>query len=203
MAEERDTYVGKNIARFRGAESQQTIADRMRRRGWRWSQATMWAVERGDRPVRLVEAVDLAEILRVSLHDLLSRPSMAHASHDALSAAGKVRKAHHDAVTAIHHLEMARDELRAALDNASMFTEWQPDQDQRDLIESALGHVPDTVPAFASISVDPDTLGWQKDEAMQALTKKHSPAFTPENWRAERGLTATPVETEPPTPKEG
>lgn len=41
----------------------------MRERGHRWSQATVWNVERGERPLRLSEANSLAEILEVlSIH---------------------------------------------------------------------------------------------------------------------------------------
>lgn len=35
----------------------------MRQRGHRWSQATVWAVEKGERQLRLTEAEDLGEIL--------------------------------------------------------------------------------------------------------------------------------------------
>lgn len=35
----------------------------MRMRGHKWSQATVWAVEKGERGVRLAESADLAEVL--------------------------------------------------------------------------------------------------------------------------------------------
>jgi len=44
--------------------SQQSLATAMRERGWRWSQATVWAVESGERPLRITEAADVVEILR-------------------------------------------------------------------------------------------------------------------------------------------
>jgi hypothetical protein len=43
--------------------SQQALADAMKRKGWKWSQATVWSIEKGERPLRLIEAVDLVEIL--------------------------------------------------------------------------------------------------------------------------------------------
>lgn len=58
-----DQRVGKNITLFRGSMSQQDLAHRMRAQGFKWSQATVWATEKGERPVRLSEVVALAEIL--------------------------------------------------------------------------------------------------------------------------------------------
>lgn len=47
--------------------SQKELADRMRDRGWKWAQATVWKVERGERPLRFLEAIAVCEILD---HDL-------------------------------------------------------------------------------------------------------------------------------------
>lgn len=41
----------------------------MRARGHKWSQATVWSVEKGDRPLRYLEAVDLAEVLGAEIWD--------------------------------------------------------------------------------------------------------------------------------------
>lgn len=60
-----DKQIGSNVARFRRDRSQQEIAGEMRQRGWKWSQATVWAVEKGERPLRLAESVDLASILGI------------------------------------------------------------------------------------------------------------------------------------------
>jgi hypothetical protein len=65
---ERDVAIGRTIAALRGGQSQQALADAMRLRGHRWSQATVWSVERGSRALRFSEAEDLREIL--SLTDL-------------------------------------------------------------------------------------------------------------------------------------
>jgi hypothetical protein len=35
----------------------------MKARGWKWSQATVWSVEKGERPLRLAEAEDIRVIL--------------------------------------------------------------------------------------------------------------------------------------------
>lgn len=51
-----DEDIGRNFTRMRGAMSQKDLAEAMRKRGFRWSQATVWAVEKGERPLRLTEA---------------------------------------------------------------------------------------------------------------------------------------------------
>jgi hypothetical protein len=60
---DRDVAIGQNLIRLRGEKSQQDVADAMRAAGYKWSQATVWAVEKGDRPLRLAEAESLAEVL--------------------------------------------------------------------------------------------------------------------------------------------
>lgn len=52
--------------------SQAELAAAMKTQGFSWSQATVWAIERGDRPLRLIEAVLLAQCLPVSLDRLVS-----------------------------------------------------------------------------------------------------------------------------------
>ena len=51
--------------------TQQAMANAMRERGWKWSQATVWSVDTGERPLRLAEAKDLAEVLGVDVTALL------------------------------------------------------------------------------------------------------------------------------------
>ena len=43
--------------------SQKALADSMRSRGHKWSQATVWSVEQGERPLRYTEAQDLIQLL--------------------------------------------------------------------------------------------------------------------------------------------
>ena len=60
---ERDALIGRNVTRLRGDRPQKDLADAMRERGHKWSQATVWSVEKGERPLRLTEADDLVEVL--------------------------------------------------------------------------------------------------------------------------------------------
>lgn len=62
--------IGQIVQEWRGERSQQAIADEMRDRGHRWSQATVWSVEKGDRPLKLTEAADLADICEKHVVDL-------------------------------------------------------------------------------------------------------------------------------------
>jgi len=59
----RDEKIGRNIARLRDDMSQKELAEKMANRGWKWSQATVWSVEAGKRPIRFAEAVDICWIL--------------------------------------------------------------------------------------------------------------------------------------------
>lgn len=72
-----DEEIGRNLVRVRGSRSQKDVATAMRQRGFRWSQATVWAIEKGDRPLRLSEAEALGAVLGAhhtilleSLHDI-------------------------------------------------------------------------------------------------------------------------------------
>jgi hypothetical protein len=64
---ESDREVGRVVAELRGERTQQSVADAMRELGWPWSQATVWSVEKGERPLKLREAVVLAAILGTSV----------------------------------------------------------------------------------------------------------------------------------------
>ena len=63
-----DEQIGKNIRRVRGDKSQKDVATAMSDRGWKWSQSTVWSVEKGERPLRVAEAEDLATILGTFTH---------------------------------------------------------------------------------------------------------------------------------------
>lgn len=65
-----DYEIGKRVVLFREPMSQQAVATAMRQQGHKWSQATVWSVEKGERPLRLSEAVALADVIGVTLHDI-------------------------------------------------------------------------------------------------------------------------------------
>lgn len=65
VATDMDRLIGQNLAALRGDMPQKALADLMRDRGHKWSQATVWSVEKGDRPLKLTEARDLESVLEV------------------------------------------------------------------------------------------------------------------------------------------
>jgi len=66
----RDVQIGRNVQRLRGDLSQQAVADLMRNRGFKWSQATVWSVEKGERPLRVAEGEVLTEALGFGYYKL-------------------------------------------------------------------------------------------------------------------------------------
>lgn len=72
----RDVQIGRNIARLRGDRTQQSVAEEMRAWGWRWSQATVWSVETGERPLKYWEVVDLARVLEVPVEAFTSESEL-------------------------------------------------------------------------------------------------------------------------------
>lgn len=60
-----DKLIGYNLQRMRRDRSQTEVANAMKARGHRWTQPTVVAVEKGERPLRMSEAADLVEILGI------------------------------------------------------------------------------------------------------------------------------------------
>lgn len=83
-----DVQIGERLQALRGPViSQAGLANAMKERGHdKWSQATVWSVEQGKRPLRLTEAAALAEILQAEVGDLLQ-------SSEASRAMDKIRDA--------------------------------------------------------------------------------------------------------------
>lgn len=98
-----DAVIGANLKRLRGDTNQADLAEEMKRRGHRWSQATVWAVQRGERSLKLAEARDLAEVLGVKV--------------EAFFLASEAEKRFTDVRKALHDLRRARIDLRDAYRN--------------------------------------------------------------------------------------
>jgi hypothetical protein len=105
-----DRRIGENVRVLRGELSQQAVADAMRERGWKWSQATVWSVEKGERPLRLAEAEALAHVLKApTVASLLSPPEEAYRE----IALRRTATAYQAIVSATREFLEARDELGA------------------------------------------------------------------------------------------
>ena len=111
MATDDDRMVGENVARLRGDMTQQALADAMRERGWKWSQATVWSGEKGERPLRLLEAEDLSQVLSCAVSDFTSKGKELQVEMDVRAAAGDVSRSYDLLKEAVKSLEGDRGEL--------------------------------------------------------------------------------------------
>jgi transcriptional regulator with XRE-family HTH domain len=59
-----DQQIGSHLVRLRGDMSQRELARRLRDRGLNWTHLTVASVERGERPLRVAEAIEVAHELR-------------------------------------------------------------------------------------------------------------------------------------------
>lgn len=116
MGSDLDQLIGQNLAALRGEMSQKALADEMRERGHKWSQATVWSVEKGDRPLKLTEAHDLEQILGVLVSSEWFRrePGLTTASR----AVSELREARRQAVDALAEYFRARMDTWAKLSDA-------------------------------------------------------------------------------------
>lgn len=66
---ERNREVGSSVkaARDSAGVSQKELADKMRGVGFKWSQATVWSIERGERPLTWSEGLELGQMIGFSL----------------------------------------------------------------------------------------------------------------------------------------
>lgn len=81
-----DAVVGKNITELRGARSQSDIAEGMRSKGFKWSQTTVWELEKGKRSLKYLEAISLAEVLDTNVSFLSEVPDGYRILRDATQA---------------------------------------------------------------------------------------------------------------------
>ena len=58
-----DKTVGRNLTQLRDGVTQEELAERMRERGYSWTKMTVYNIERGERQIRLAEAVDVLNCL--------------------------------------------------------------------------------------------------------------------------------------------
>lgn len=156
MADERDTHIGKNLAAHRGVRSQTELARAMRNRGWKWSQSTVWAIEKGDRPIKLAEAVDLADELRVRIGDLVQQPEKAAATHEVTYYAREVVSHGNQVIKTLVEFGRKRRQLKAAIEGAEKIPGWRRPK-SNDLI-SALDYSFDKLVHLARLQLDADVL---------------------------------------------
>lgn len=109
-----DRLIGRAVAVARGDLAQDALAARMRERGWaKWSQSTVWSVEKGARPLRLAEARDLAEVLDIHVVHLLRVPDSMQVEKELREAMADVREGYNRVAYAVENLLAAQDSLDA------------------------------------------------------------------------------------------
>lgn len=92
-----------------GRMSQTALATAMRDRGHKWSQATIWSLEAGERTLKASEAWDVADILGIDIKELFE-PAMETMAQARAEAAVTAAAAHLREAAAQY--ERAREELR-------------------------------------------------------------------------------------------
>lgn len=102
---DRDRQIGQNLQQLRGDMSQAALAEKMREYGFKWTQATVWSIEKGERPLRLTEAEAVADVFRTHVAYILTSPeglqiaARMRAASDAWSALKKAASDYMDAQT--------------------------------------------------------------------------------------------------------
>ena len=109
-----DAEIGANLLVRRGDLSQKDLAAAMKAKGWKWSQATVWSIEKGERPLRLAEAEDVAAILGTSVMGLARAPLVAKVDQ----AAKQLGRAGYDVRQALLAYKQAQLSLALTADDA-------------------------------------------------------------------------------------
>lgn len=84
-----DKDIGAIVAALRGQTSQQNLAAKMTRQGFRWTQGTVSSVEKGERSLKLTEGAVLAEVLGTDIRSLVGeeQAALAEQAYDVASSA--------------------------------------------------------------------------------------------------------------------
>lgn len=133
-----DVEIGARLQSLRDSVvSQATLAAAMKDHGHeKWSQATVWAVEAGKRPLRLSEAASIAAILGADVSDFLQSSEVGKVIGAMREAIADVDRAGAGLAGAAVTFEDARTRLRLAVRSidAEQVSSW-PDSERTRLIE--------------------------------------------------------------------
>lgn len=110
-----DVQIGENVIRARGEVTQTALAHMMRDRGHKWTQNTVWLVEKGERSLKLREAVDVAHVLGVSTESLIQSSGAGELSEFLSNADISLTTTYAKCVAALtDHLEAYNNAYRSA-----------------------------------------------------------------------------------------
>lgn len=112
----RDERIGRNLAALRNGTSQAALAALMRDEGWKWSQPTVAAIEKGERGLKLAEAETLVSILGLQhMEELLERPK-----DDVIKAAvGRIERSLDGVIDAVLEFFDAQHLMARVLDDVA------------------------------------------------------------------------------------
>lgn len=110
-----DRAIGQNLQELRGDMSQAALAAAMKERGWKWSQPTVAAIEKGERSLKLAEAADLLEVLQLEdLESLILRP-LSEVGSIAITRMVKANVELQEAVKAFWHAQFGLVDIADAI----------------------------------------------------------------------------------------
>jgi transcriptional regulator with XRE-family HTH domain len=167
-----DDRVGVNLRAYRDAAglSQEELAQRMAERGFGFSQATVWKIESGNRPIKISEAVALADALDLRAWDSLTQdPTRAWHQiqlghwHRAAAAAYEQLKTAATAYidTQLNLTVVIRDAQDAGLTVSDLWSSWLNTPAERAVIEA---RIEDDNREAAAVRIDEEV-----DRVLQAL----------------------------------
>ena len=113
---DRDARIGARLQELRGDLSQAALGEAMLKRGHKWSQATVWAVESGKRPMRMSEAIDIAEILEIPVDSFALQDEYSKAMFELGSATARVHLSGVAIGNAVLEYVDRQEKLRALVD---------------------------------------------------------------------------------------
>jgi hypothetical protein len=107
-----DRAIGANVAILRGDTPQKQIAEKMSAYGIKWTQTTVWEIEKGRRSLKAKEARYLAEIFGVSSSVIIGDTEGAQISKTTQDYAAKLKELRLGILSKITEYESLREEVQ-------------------------------------------------------------------------------------------
>ena len=159
-----DVEIGSRVKTARGEMSQVDLAQSMRQAGFMWSQAAVWSTEKGERSLKLSEAVELCEILGIQIEQLgatTPSPRVDADTFDRKRFDKWIGPRYDLAASGKQQLAMYERALRALIYADSINAGGGPADDIRRLADMALRLRPAQIPTtFRGKWSDPYMYGW-------------------------------------------
>ena len=155
--------------------SQANLGAAMAERGHKWSQATVWAVESGKRPMRMAEAIDLAEILEIPVDSFAVQDEYGKAMFALGAETARVHLSGLAIGNAVLEYEDRQEKLRRLLDEVPS----PPPGTPRAVLERHISNL-STARYEASVPYQ-----WHADDAFTPEDEERSydPAIDGKGWR--------------------